>query len=689
MFKSLSLTNFRRHTDLTLTFEPGVNGLRGANEQGKSTIYEAILYALGGARAPPQSISEVVTWGLPPTALKVALELQLGGVDYTITRSPAGAELNSQGLKVTGQTEVTAYVENLIGLPISTAQQIMIVKQNNIQGVLTTGATSLIEKLAKADLVDRLIVGVQHELPCGNTRLVESRIAQLDRELGVEIAVPDWGQFDQAVDLAKAELAEAESTLGEELAGFQAIVEQAEEAKAVIAKAALQSQELRRLLNKVNDLKTQAANKPVAPVVDVESLRQAHQRQQDRLKIQAAWDVYQQSQTIWTKQPEAVAELQSYLSIYQGKVRAADSAISAAKVGLADSKARLVPAGECNFCGKDLTTVAEVVAHNEALNQLIAEHTRTIEVHKLQKTEAEANIERVEQGLRAYTRLTKCLQYPDYIAFQEGVLSTPSWKGEPVTDTPDTRNYPALIKQAESAIQQYHRAMAVWQANCDELTLLSAELDRPRPTFDLEAAQSAVAAVTAAQSKQTALTRKVGDLELQVSRALQAKVLAQSAYDAQLSARAVRESDREGALSELATLRKNNTLIEKLRTIRPQVSKRLWALVLGSVSSHFSRLRGTPSVVTLEDGEFLIDGRSYKSYSGSTQDVLGLAIRITAQRTFLPNANFIILDEPAAGCDETREATLLATLASAEYDQVLIVSHSNLLDSFADNLIRI
>ena len=45
MIKTLQLKNFRQHTDLALSFDQGVTVLRGANEAGKSTVFEAIAYS--------------------------------------------------------------------------------------------------------------------------------------------------------------------------------------------------------------------------------------------------------------------------------------------------------------------------------------------------------------------------------------------------------------------------------------------------------------------------------------------------------------------------------------------------------------------------------------------------------------------------------------------------------------------
>jgi exonuclease SbcC len=51
MFKTLQVTNFRKLRDSTFDFNSGLNAIRGLNEQGKSTLFEALAYAMFGVDA--------------------------------------------------------------------------------------------------------------------------------------------------------------------------------------------------------------------------------------------------------------------------------------------------------------------------------------------------------------------------------------------------------------------------------------------------------------------------------------------------------------------------------------------------------------------------------------------------------------------------------------------------------------
>ena len=65
MIKTLQLLNFGKHVDRTFNFTGGLNYLYGANEAGKTTICEAILYAWFGTTALRDSLANTVTWGQP------------------------------------------------------------------------------------------------------------------------------------------------------------------------------------------------------------------------------------------------------------------------------------------------------------------------------------------------------------------------------------------------------------------------------------------------------------------------------------------------------------------------------------------------------------------------------------------------------------------------------------------------
>jgi DNA repair exonuclease SbcCD ATPase subunit len=131
----------------------------------------------------------------------------------------------------------------------------------------------------------------------------------------------------------------------------------------------------------------------------------------------------------------------------------------------------------------------------------------------------------------------------------------------------------------------------------------------------------------------------------------------------------------------------NNALLKKMRAIKPLVTDHLWGSVLAAVSQFFTQLRGEASVVTKDSDGFKVNGASVKSLSGSTLDVLALAVRVALTKTFIPNSSMLILDECAAACDKDRTSNLLGFLAATHFRQIILASHDELSLSVADNVL--
>jgi DNA repair protein SbcC/Rad50 len=95
---ALALRNFRQHVDTHIRFAPGLTGIIGANGAGKTTILEAIAWALYGnsaARGTRESLRHARAADNAP--VRVELEFELGGHRYRVERTLRGAELFLDG----------------------------------------------------------------------------------------------------------------------------------------------------------------------------------------------------------------------------------------------------------------------------------------------------------------------------------------------------------------------------------------------------------------------------------------------------------------------------------------------------------------------------------------------------------------------------------------------------------------
>ncbi|MEN6303833.1 MAG: ABC transporter ATP-binding protein, partial [Armatimonadia bacterium] len=138
---------------------------------------------------------------------------------------------------------------------------------------------------------------------------------------------------------------------------------------------------------------------------------------------------------------------------------------------------------------------------------------------------------------------------------------------------------------------------------------------------------------------------------------------------------------------QITTVEFNNALLKRVRQCRPLIADKLWTIVLSAVSSYFSEMRGVRSVVTKDSDGFKVDGYPVAGLSGSTLDILGLAIRVALTRTFLPNAPFMVLDEPCAAMDTARTESTLGFIVACGFKQILWTTHEDTSQTVADHLI--
>lgn len=689
MLKNIELTNFKRHEFLRVDFTAGLNVIKGANEKGKSSLFQAVAYAYYGTKALEMSLDETVTWGKPTASLKVVHEFSHAGIDYKITRGKSGAELTSTGLIVSGQTEVTAYVERLFKVNAGVASAIMLANQGQIRGTLEGGAVPLIEKLSDLALIDNLITKVQDKLPCGNSKQLELKVVELSRDL----QEPTLNSVDAVMVLAEAtaKLKIDESILA--AMEFATLGEAAKEAQVRLQRSAAQKAQYQSLVTQKSTLETKLAGSALLPVVDLTDLEAEAVEQAQYKEKHAAYLSWQAVSATINGYRDRL-ENSEQIANCQATLKTAEKTKAAKLTEFAVVKASGIYDESCALCGKLLQDVPEVVAVNAAtaakLEQIqldITAVTETITAAKEKIAELQA-LDTLDSNLQKLVdKNSKYLQIDTSF-----VPYLVTWKSETSLPTEEvsTKDYKSLLLQARQANATAISNNAVYTASLQSLEKLKCEVEQFEAFPYDEKGDREIIAEAEAEIRHTKMAADTAAASrIRVADAAFALKSLENAYLASVSAYQLRVATLAEVQTMLEAYNTHNAIIKKLRDARPIVAKRLWNLVLSSVSQHFSTIRGVPSVVTRIDNGFMIDSKPVAAYSGSTKDSLGLAIRIALQKTFLGNVGFLLVDEPASGCDADRETDMLGVLVGAGYDQVLLVTHSSLADVFAANLIEI
>ncbi|HEY8166953.1 MAG TPA: SMC family ATPase [Gemmatimonadaceae bacterium] len=109
---SLRMTNFRQHVATEIRFDPGITGIIGPNGSGKTTILEAVAYALyGWGRTSRELMLSLNPAGRP--VFRVELEFELGRHQYRVSRGRASAELYLDGQSEAIATTPTAVADRI------------------------------------------------------------------------------------------------------------------------------------------------------------------------------------------------------------------------------------------------------------------------------------------------------------------------------------------------------------------------------------------------------------------------------------------------------------------------------------------------------------------------------------------------------------------------------------------------
>lgn len=143
---SIQTSNFRLHADSSFGFPgEGVVGIIGSNESGKSTVLEALLWALFGTAAT-RGTKGSLRWNRAPArhTASVTLRFMIGGKTYTLERGENTARLldEASGECVAESTSgVDSFVPGLIGMTHDEFRASFLCSQRDLNRMAAMGPT--------------------------------------------------------------------------------------------------------------------------------------------------------------------------------------------------------------------------------------------------------------------------------------------------------------------------------------------------------------------------------------------------------------------------------------------------------------------------------------------------------------------------------------------------------------------
>jgi exonuclease SbcC len=200
----LRLVNFRQHADTEIAFGDGVTGIIGPNGSGKTSLLEAIAWAIYGnpaARGDKDSIRNLRAKAR--ATVRVELEFALGSRTYRVERGLNNAELYQDGVVVANSLkEVTARLQRVLGMTHDEFFNTYFTGQKEL--AVLADAT----RPERAAFLSRVL---RHEqLTIAQERIRERRNALSHEVDGLETGLPPQAELENERKAAEARLAIAQ-----------------------------------------------------------------------------------------------------------------------------------------------------------------------------------------------------------------------------------------------------------------------------------------------------------------------------------------------------------------------------------------------------------------------------------------------------------------------------------------------
>lgn len=271
---SIHAENFRQHADSFVEFPPeGIVGIIGDNEAGKSSLLEAVVWAIFGTDAT-RGTKDGLRWHGAPArrTASATVRFEVGGRTYRVERGESTARLvdeTSGQVLVEGTAPVNAHAPRLLGMSHREFAASYLVLQKDLTRIADMGPTERTTFVRQVMGVGRIDDAL---------KAVRKRKGELARErAGIEEGLGRREPLEEQLQAAEARLAEAreEHAARERLAAAaEATRREADEAlQAAEAAKEAHDVQLRAAENAENALK--------AAELDIETLTNRAQQQEE------------------------------------------------------------------------------------------------------------------------------------------------------------------------------------------------------------------------------------------------------------------------------------------------------------------------------------------------------------------------------------------------------------------------
>lgn len=686
--RSLQMQLFRQHVDGYVEFPDGLVGIIGVNGSGKTTIVEAVGFALFGSRALRGRTEDVRTRTAPgrgagrnrrDSEMRVTLTIEHDGVVFRIERSLADAALYVGGEAhpvAEGNREVSARLANLIGMSFEEFVATYCTEQKGLEFLSgKKGATERekfiirilgydrleeLQELLRGDRKEKRAILQGYEASFGTREEIEQRLAGEDQQLRTIRSKHD--EAHQALTKAEGDFATLRTRMQKledlrtryvkERDGVQALTvrveERAKRLQALGDSLVVVEDDLRRAL------------KPLAGERSVHDVLTDTKREISQVKdrIESATRALQAREVAWR---EDISKLKAERETVARQAEQVQQRVR--KVQELDA------GGECPTCSQPLGETFEAVhAH------LAEEHAELVRrVEQLRESERERGVAPAE--LEQQREAVLCAQR-DHERLQtklSELIACQQMEQKAVAIREDQRSTSADMRAAEDNLERGKKKLA-------EIGFSEEEYLKEKGAHD-----AAQRLLEVARLQRVRLEGEVNT---------QAALVARSRSD--LERFDERQVELERLRREVRLFDECDRIVTDFRkyvntSIRPRMAELASEYLTDLTDGRYSAVElgedFTPTVV--EDGE------AKRVISGGEEDILNLCMRIALSHMLAERAgqsfSLLMLDEVFGSLDEGRRGNVLALLEKLRrrFEQIVIITHLDDIKDGVQHLIQV
>ena len=204
IIKSVALKNIKSYSEDIVEFDEGITSIYGMNGAGKSTVLEAIGYALYDSL--PYSQADFVRKGEKTGEIIVNI-IGVDGLEYTIIRKCGSSQsytlIDSFGTKREGKDDVGAKLCEILGYKVNEISQLRSLFDNAVGVLQGTFVSEFLESAGRRKSIFGPLLRIDEydsafKNLLGLKNLIEKRISAMEQEIKY-----NEGRASQLVDLLK------------------------------------------------------------------------------------------------------------------------------------------------------------------------------------------------------------------------------------------------------------------------------------------------------------------------------------------------------------------------------------------------------------------------------------------------------------------------------------------------------